>query len=153
RRILPRWPRVSLSPRERVGVRGKERHKENDAGRNNDRARSYWAFVLTGAVVIVAAALIFWPRAGARLPLSLTVVGPGGMHSTEDLHVAFARIAITNNTKEAIVLGHLCVVGQTKSGWKRQDDFPIRFTSKVLPGQGFEFGTFIPTNAPCKVGV
>src|SRR5215831_11332126 len=42
------------------------------------RSRSYWGFGLIGAVVIVAVALIFWPRAGGEQPLSLTVLG----HST-----------------------------------------------------------------------
>src|SRR5262245_11698669 len=94
-------------------------------------SRRYWAFVLIGAVVLVAAALIFWTRGGGRQPLSLTVLGYGtnyvgkpsylvnlSYHSASHPGSVLAHVTATNSTNEAVVLGSVCVLREGKSGWK-----------------------------------
>jgi len=131
------------------------------------RSRSYWGFGLIGAVVIVAVALIFWPRAGGEQPLSLTVLG----HSTNywdypvngHFRLVFAYVAVTNSTKETLVLGsdrptRCCVLLKGKSGWS-PEPFGSHFffystpPPKLLPGESFMFGAGIPRDTLCKVGV
>src|SRR5262252_8809243 len=88
------------------------------------RSRSYWAFGLIGAVVLVAAALIFWPRAGARQPLSLTVLSfstnSWGLPNALSGTMVVANVAVTNNANDRLALGTwsrgLLVLQQTKSG-------------------------------------
>jgi len=136
------------------------------------RSRSYWGFGLIGAVVLVAAALIFWPRAGGRQTLSFTVLDfstnwigtdgplpqPAGFPATP----VCARIAVTNNTEQTLILqgrSSFEALKQTESGWRGVDFKGAYFLplgplpSKLPPGQGFTFGVVLPTDTPCKVGV
>ena len=110
------------------------------------RPRAYWPFVLIVAVVIVAAAFIFWPRAGGRQQLSLTVLG----YSTNWGTVS-ALVAVTNKTKEAFVLGSVYCLSASDYVF-RPRRVPSR-PSKLLPGQGSTLQAPIWTGAPCKVGV
>src|SRR5262245_36307532 len=102
-------------------------------------SRSYWGLVLIGAVLIVAAALIFWPRAGGRQALSLTVHGSSTNHEAKSIS---GRIAATNNTDETLVLGGgISVVTKGQSGWKSREQGAFYFhpnspPSKLLSGQG-----------------
>src|SRR5262245_22416097 len=117
--------------------------------------------LIVSAVVIVAAALIFWPRAGGRQPLSFMVLSYGRNYWGDRPGLAFVLVAVTNSTKETLDLGSggCSVLLKGKSGWKSPELVNFTFSSfqsippKLLPGEGFTFGVGIPSDTPCKVGV
>jgi len=114
-------------------------------------SRSYWGFVLVGAVVIVAAAFIFWPRAGGRQHLSLTVHGCRTNFSAESLFInagsvstrsnrpALALVAVTNNTKQTLArvavtnnTNQTLVLGDSGRSW------PVHFYVLGQGGSGWK---------------